>query len=100
MNARGGQARTDKRQRLAHCGFANKLGARVAFQESSLRCARECGSASDAEEMVEKWAGALRSELSGVPARVTRDVTMRRTIEREINDALTLVTEIAAQPED
>ena len=54
----------------------------------------------DAEEMVEKWAGAIRSELGGVPARVTRDVTLRRTIEREINGALTRVMEIVAPPED
>jgi hypothetical protein len=53
----------------------------------------------DAEEMVEKWAGAIRSELGSVPARVTRDLTMRRTIEHEINEALTRVTEIAAPPE-
>src|SRR5215468_6295039 len=53
-----------------------------------------------AVEMVEKWAGAIRSELGGVPARVTRDLTMRGTIEREINDALTRVTEIVPQPED
>jgi hypothetical protein len=53
----------------------------------------------DAEEMVEKWAGAIRSELGGVPARVTRDITLRRTIEREINAALTRVTEIVAPPE-
>ena len=33
-------------------------------------------------------------------ARVTRHVTLRRTIEREINEALTRVTEIVAPPED
>ena len=45
MNACGEQAHADHRQRLAHCWFANKLGARLAFQESALRRARECGTA-------------------------------------------------------
>lgn len=40
--------------------------------------------------------GAFRSELGSLPARVTRDLPMRRVIEREINGVLTRVADICA----
>ena len=45
--------------------------------------------------MIDEICGAFRTELSGLPARVTRDVTLRRTIEREINGMLGRIADIA-----
>jgi phage terminase Nu1 subunit (DNA packaging protein) len=53
-----------------------------------------------AEALVARWAGAVRSELGGVPARVSRDVQLRKAIEREINAALSRASTGFAASED
>lgn len=42
----------------------------------------------DAIDMVDYSLGQLRGDLAGVPARVTRDIALRRSIEAEIDSAL------------
>jgi hypothetical protein len=44
------------------------------------------------DAMIDDIVGAFRSELSGLPARITRDITLRRNIEREIYGLLERVT--------
>lgn len=48
------------------------------------------------DTFVDELCGVFRTELSGLPARITRDLPMRRTIEREINGVLTRIADIAA----
>lgn len=45
----------------------------------------------DMEEVVDEYAGTMRSELAGLAARVTRDLTIRRTIEQAIDEILARV---------
>jgi phage terminase Nu1 subunit (DNA packaging protein) len=55
-----------------------------------LKTARERGDLilfADTEEVFADVLGSWRSELSGVPAGCTRDLTLRTTIEEQINDA-------------
>jgi len=47
------------------------------------------------EEMIEAFAGVVRSEFAGLAAACTRDLTVRRTIEREINARLRRIAEHA-----
>lgn len=47
----------------------------------------------DAEAVVAHMVGAMRSEMSGISARVTRDVAMRRAIEKEVHGSLTRMAE-------
>jgi len=51
----------------------------------------------EALETVEAIMGVLRLNLSGLPARVTRDLQLRRTIETAINDILDSLADIAAE---
>jgi hypothetical protein len=51
----------------------------------------------EALEAVEDLIGLLRSELSGLPARCTRDLQLRRTIETARNDILDRIADLAAQ---
>jgi len=60
-------------------------------EEIRLRIAREQGSLvelASAEAVFANILGALRSELAGVAAASTRDLTLRETIDRNINDAI------------
>lgn len=54
----------------------------------------------DMEEVLDEYGGMLRAELSGLPARVTRDLVLRRTIEQAIEDILNRVTAAAQQARD
>jgi len=47
------------------------------------------------DEMIDGFAGIVRSELAGMPAACTRDLTMRRIIERELNARLHRMAEFA-----
>jgi hypothetical protein len=47
------------------------------------------------EEMIEAFAGVVRSELAGLAATCSRDLTVRRAIEREINVRLRRIAEHA-----
>ena len=49
----------------------------------------------EAIEAVEDLMGLLRSELSGLPARCTRDLQIRRTIETARNDILERIADLA-----
>jgi len=51
----------------------------------------------EALEAVEDLIGLLRSELSGLPARCTRDLQLRRTIETARNDILDRIADLATQ---
>lgn len=51
----------------------------------------------EAVEAVEDLVGLLRSELSGLPARCTRDLQVRRTIETARNDILDRIADLATQ---
>jgi phage terminase Nu1 subunit (DNA packaging protein) len=42
----------------------------------------------DMEEVIEDFAGMIRSELASLPARLTRDLVLRRTIEQVIDEIL------------
>jgi len=41
--------------------------------------------------------GAVRTNIDSIPARVTRDLSVRRTIEKEVNDALKRISDRAAE---
>jgi phage terminase Nu1 subunit (DNA packaging protein) len=47
------------------------------------------------DEMIDGFAGLVRSELAGLPASCTRDLPTRRIIERELNARLTRMAEYA-----
>jgi hypothetical protein len=47
------------------------------------------------EEMIDNIAGVVRAEFAGLPATCTRDLTMRRIIEREVNARLKRIAEQA-----
>lgn len=46
---------------------------------------------------IEELVGQFRLHLSGLPARVTRDLTFRRTIETAINDILAQLSDVATE---
>jgi phage terminase Nu1 subunit (DNA packaging protein) len=48
------------------------------------------------DEMIQGFAGLVRSEFAGMPSACTRDLVMRRIIEREINARLRRMAEYAA----
>jgi hypothetical protein len=45
--------------------------------------------------MIDELCGVFRTELSSLPARLTRDVTLRRTIEKEITGILHRIAGVA-----
>ena len=47
------------------------------------------------DEMIDSFAGVVRSEFAGLAATATRDLTMRRIIEREVNARLRRIAEYA-----
>jgi phage terminase Nu1 subunit (DNA packaging protein) len=60
-------------------------------QEIELRLAREKGKLiefADVELVIAEIVGTLHSELIGLPASCTRDLTLRNTIEEKTNDAI------------
>lgn len=72
-------------------------------REIELRIAEREGrliQVTDMEEVVDDYAGMLRAELAGLPARVTRDLVLRRTIEQAINEILARVAGTLRQKAD
>ncbi|WP_245471133.1 hypothetical protein [Bradyrhizobium genosp. SA-3] len=51
----------------------------------------------EAMAIVEEMIGLFRAETAGLPARVTRDLQFRKTIETAVNDILERVADIAAE---
>lgn len=51
----------------------------------------------DFDAMIDAVVGGFRAELSGLPSRVTRDLALRRVMEREIHGLLQRVTLLADQ---
>jgi hypothetical protein len=51
----------------------------------------------EAIDVVEAVIGLLRSQLSGLPARVTRDLHLRYTIETTVHDILDTIADLAAE---
>ncbi|WP_166304277.1 hypothetical protein [Bradyrhizobium sp. 2S1] len=51
----------------------------------------------EAMAIVEDMIGLFRAETAGLPARVTRDLQFRKTIETAVNDILERVADIAAE---
>jgi hypothetical protein len=51
----------------------------------------------EAMAAVEQMIGLFRAETAGLPARVTRDLHFRKTIETAVNDILERVADIAAE---
>ncbi|VIO80100.1 hypothetical protein [Bradyrhizobium ivorense] len=51
----------------------------------------------EAMAIVEQMTGLFRAETAGLPARVTRDLQFRKTIETALNDILERVADIAAE---
>lgn len=88
--------------RVAYIKYLQDAGRRVVHSDSreraqaaktellELKTARERGDLilfADTEEIFADVLGTWRSELSGVPAACTRDLSLRTTIEEQINDA-------------
>jgi len=69
-------------------------------REVELKNAQREGRLIDFEEVLavlEELMGMLRSQLSGLPARVTRDLQFRRTIETALNDILDAIADVATE---
>lgn len=49
----------------------------------------------EAEGAIDYLVGLYRSEFAGLPARVTRDLQLRRTIEQAVNDTLSRIADAA-----
>lgn len=65
-------------------------------REIELKTAEREGRLMDVEEVreiVADWGGTLRTGLSSIPARLSRDMAFRRKIETEIDDVLRQATE-------
>ena len=80
-------------------GTANNRLREARAIEIELRTAERLGKLCPIEDFaafIDLVCGAFRSELGSLPARVTRDLPMRRIIEREINGVLTRVADICA----
>jgi phage terminase Nu1 subunit (DNA packaging protein) len=87
-----------ERARL-NSGTANNRLREARAVEIELRTAerlRKLCPIEDFAAFIDLICGAFRSELGSLPARVTRDLPMRRIIEREVNGVLTRVADICA----
>jgi len=54
----------------------------------------------DALETLDAVCGAVRTELAGLPARITRDLSIRNKIEQEANESLTRIADRFEQEAD
>lgn len=70
---------------------AREIELRIAEREGRL------AQVSDLEAVLDEYIGSMRSELSGLPAAVTRDLVLRRTIEQAIDERLHRVADAAEQ---
>lgn len=73
---------------------ARELELRIAEREGRLI------DINDMERVVDTFAGTLRASLSGLPARVTRDLVLRRTIEQAIDSILGELADYLRQERD
>src|SRR5262245_35468412 len=88
--------REDRRQHTMHAADSRVRDARARDLEA--RTAQRLGHLvplSAYEDMIDRLAGFTRTELAGVPASCTRDLMLRRIIEREINKRLRRMAEHA-----
>ena len=86
------------RERRSRTSTADSHLREARAREIEVRTAERLGKLVAIEEfdaMIEIICGAFRTECSGLPARVTRDIALRRTIEREINGMLHRIADIA-----
>ena len=86
------------RERHSKPNAANSHLREARAREIEVRTAERLGKLVAVEEfdaMIDAICGTFRTELSGLPARVTRDVTLRRTMEREITGMLDRIADIA-----
>ena len=86
------------RERHSKPGAADSHLREARAREIEVRTAERLGKLVAVEEfdaMIDELCGVFRTELSGLPARVTRDVMLRRTIEREINGILNRIADVA-----
>ena len=91
--------RDDEKMRGTKTAGQSKI-AEARSREIELRNAYREGHLIEIEEALETidaLMGLLRVSLSGLPARVTRDLQLRRTIETAINDILDSIADIAAK---
>lgn len=80
----------DEERRSSKSAAASAVQAARA-KEIEMRIARESGKLiemEDIEAMFSEWMSVFRSDLSGIPAAVTRDLALREKIETAINDAI------------
>ncbi len=61
---------------------------------------RKFAETSEVIEFIDKLIGTLRSELSGLAARCTRDLVLRRTIDTAVNDILNRIADLATARAD
>lgn len=89
--------RNDSERRATKSAAANRVSDARA-REVELRIAERERRLVELSEMIalaDKLVGMFRAELSGLPARVTRDLQIRRTIETAINDILDRIADAA-----
>ena len=88
--------RDEGRRTTKHAADSRVRDARA--HEIEVRTAERLGKLVAVEEfdaMIDGICGVTRAELSGLPARVTRDLVVRRAIEREIHGALKRIADTA-----
>jgi hypothetical protein len=86
--------RADDRRSTKSAGEFRLRDAKAKVVEMQLaERARDLIRYDEAETALETVVGVVRTEMGGVGARVTRDLVMRRAIEKAINDGLTRVVE-------
>jgi uncharacterized coiled-coil protein SlyX len=89
--------RNDSERRATKSVAANRVSDARA-REVELRIAERERRLVELSEMIalaDKLVGMFRAEMSGLPARVTRDLQIRRTIETAINDILDRIADAA-----
>ena len=86
--------KNDADRRTSKSAVQSRVSAARA-REIELRIAKQTGELCETQEalaLVDDILGTLRSELSGLPAMVTRDLKMRSEIEKCVNDILNRVS--------
>jgi uncharacterized coiled-coil protein SlyX len=90
----------DDAERRATKGAAATRVSDARAREIELRNAQREGRLIELDEAiaaVEALTGMMRAQLSGLPARCTRDLQLRRTIETAINDILDRLADLATE---
>jgi phage terminase Nu1 subunit (DNA packaging protein) len=90
----------DDEDRRANRSAAHSRITDARSREVELKNAQREGRLIELDEviaMIDELIGLLRSSLSGLPARVTRDLQFRRTIETAVNDILNTIADFAIE---